>query len=272
MVGVDACGVEIVEHERLRAERVEAGGEPPAVAVAAEEPGRHRLHQDNDHVLARGLAAGRDAAREGRNARQARAAQVGLRGGEGFGLGHEAELPVLGAQVVERAVEEVEHGVHAEVVEDGAVAEVGRADLDGVVAQAAADAEQASTDEHDTRGERAEPVDSQRTRGTPLLPGRKAPHEPGQEAAEAGRREEVEGDVAPPRGLAENHAEGLRAVFGPVPDGAVEEAAEVAEVGHVGRAAHEHEGVEQAVPPGEGLVEHRAPQARHQGHDGHEEG
>lgn len=143
VVGVVAGRIAVGKTQRVAVKRVETGCEAGLAAKATHQFGRHRLHEHHHHIAAHGLAVGLHPPRYGRYALDACASIVLLHQAYGLSIGHEVQGAIFRTQVVERAVEQAEHGVDAHIVEHRAAAKVGGAHLDGIVAQTAANAQEA---------------------------------------------------------------------------------------------------------------------------------
>ena len=110
---------------------------------------RHRLHQNHHHVAAARFAYGCHlTAHHATAVHRSRYAQRLAGKTHCLGIGHEMQVAVLLAHVVESTGKEVEGGIDAELVEKRVVAIVCLADFNGVVAHTAPDAEEA--EEHHT--------------------------------------------------------------------------------------------------------------------------
>ena len=147
VVRVVAGGVEVGERERMTVEAVEAGRQLRLLAEALHQAGGHRLHEHQHHVAARRHRVGLYDPGKGRDALDARPPEVGAGTVYGLLAVHEVQRPVLRTQVVDHARHEVERRVQTHLVEHGVQAEVGCTHLDGVIAHASADAEEAQSDE-----------------------------------------------------------------------------------------------------------------------------
>ena len=272
------CGIEPVV--RMVARRIAIGEEAAAAgqavyrrrqfgaAQAAREVGRHRLHQHQDHVAPRRCPLGGDAVGYRRNLRQALSSQQALCVAHGSLVVHQVQACVFRAQVVERTLQEAEHRVDAQLVQDGAVAEIGCADLDGVVAHAAADAEEAEAAE----GERQDYVgDAPRCRadGSARHGLSPSPAVAAQQQAERRGEQEEVGDVEVVGRLAEHHAQRRSAVGGPVPNRGIEDFGEVGEVRDVGGGGHKYQCVERAEVAAQ-RADHPVPAATHAGRHKHD--
>ena len=156
VVGVVAGGVEVGEAQRAVVEAVEVGRQILRVAEGTHEACRHRLHEHQHHVVALDGPFGRDAVGDGRYALYALAAQQLLHLTDGGAVVHQRQALALGAQFVQAGGQEGEHGVDTHVVEHGIGAEIGGRHLDGIVAEAAAYAQEAEqAGRHEAHGDDA---------------------------------------------------------------------------------------------------------------------
>ena len=145
-----ARGIAVFKQQPIAAQAVERGGEAERVAESAHQVGGHAFHQHHHHVLPSRLPFRLYAARYGRHIFQRlRLAFQQIVGSVAQSLivGHEREAAVFGPQFVEGAVQHVESGVEPHLVDGGIVAKVCRAHFYGIIAQPAANAEEASTAE-----------------------------------------------------------------------------------------------------------------------------
>ena len=252
VVGMDAGAVEIGESQRVLVKRVERRRERQLLTELPHQTGRHRLHEDYHDVgfaVERGLVDHLAAHDVG--AVHLTADAVGqTREGDGLVVGHEPELTVLLAHVIHDRRQKVEGRIDAQLVEEGIVAIVSLADLDGVVARAPTDAEQAEQHQHHADGRTTEavhhaqlrqPRHSGKTGGVAALQLHQPPDE-------GGRDDDVSGEVKPIRLLLQQHAGGGGDVAEPPEDARVDVLEEVSEIGNIGRRCRKSQGKPHAAP------------------------
>ena len=103
----------MAEAERLLPQAVEEGRKVGFVTEILHQVSRHGLHEDDDHVAARGQAVGFHAACDGRDAVHALPSEEGLHAGYGFVFRHEVQEAVFLPVVVDGTGHQVEYRVNS---------------------------------------------------------------------------------------------------------------------------------------------------------------
>lgn len=262
VVRMIAGGVAVGEQTTLLRQAVEVGRERSATQ-RAREFGRHRFHEHQHHVVVRRSFGGLNAARQWRYIGNALAPKQALRCLHSRGIVHKTEAAVFGSQVVEGALQESKHRIDAQLVEDGVVAEIGGAHLNGIIAHASANAEEAGPHHRCRQGQcgcALRPASVLLRRGQLAPSFAQLPSRPSQNEGKGRRADHPHAYIYIIRSLAQHHAYRRTAIFGPIPNGGVENLGEIGKVGDVGCRCCPHEGVKQAKEPA-----HRAhhPAAHH---------
>ena len=248
-------------------ERVERRCERLLLSEFLHQTGRHRLHKDNHDIgpLSQGRLVDYRPFHHVHAVDLSANAVRGTCKGDGLVVRHEREFLILLPHVVNDRRNQVECRIDAQLVEEGIVAIVSLADLDGVVARTATDAEHTQQDQHDA-DDRTDRIvclahllalrQGYKTCDIVVLQLFQPPDEDGGDS-------NVPYDKEPVTLFLKQHTESCRDVTEPAKDARIDVLEEISKIRNVGRRRREGQGKANAAPHGDTTPQTVRASARH---------